>query len=154
MDGGDEREGRGRACARPGAGRTAPTTRELSQEASAIGAAIAANTRPMSAAFVERIEDDLLDRGDVGDQRRESDRQRQRVAARLRLAERLARSRRPSRASPASGGYSGCSVSGSRIHDQASIDQRVAGEHDEDRAPRRDQQDRLADVRREHRAPA
>ncbi len=82
-----------------------PTTRELSQDASAIGAAIAGEDEADVAAFVEGIEDDLLDRGDVGDQRREADRHRQRVAARQRVADRrCAIALRSSRASRASGG--------------------------------------------------
>ena len=39
--------------------------------------------------LVKGIEDDLLDRADVGDERAEADRHRQRVAARLGLADRF-----------------------------------------------------------------
>ena len=69
--------------------------------------------QPDRARRLERVEHDLLDRGDIGDQPAEADRQRERVAARLRLAERLHIARPISRQS-SERRYSGCSVSGSR----------------------------------------
>ena len=70
VDDGDEREAPARRHGRPGAARSARRSAQLVQDASAIGAATAANTSPISSGALEGVEHDLLDRGDVGDQRR------------------------------------------------------------------------------------
>ena len=70
MDRGDHREGERAACGRPGAARSARRRGELSLGGERHRRGDRRRTPGRSAGPVEHFEHDLLDRGDVGDQRR------------------------------------------------------------------------------------